>query len=418
MRSFAISTVLLSVLLTSCTTEAVNPLGGEWRGTITTEGNVTTVVNESGSVWGGNARLVEDVCIGVESGDDVYMFGLIDSVGATEDRIYVLDDQLPAVRVYDHSGRHLFDFGGAGGGPGEFNNPVVMAVDPGGRVLVQDLSRINVFDLDGNSIDTWAYPGALIMPPVVAVDGTAFFPHNWGEGGEWHYGLVGIGPDGSQTRLVPSPDYEGAGWWMQARRPDGSLINQVSVPYAPRMNWTVLPSGAAAEGVSDRYRFQVSHPDGHDLVVERLVERVPVSSSEAAWLRDRVMARMRLWQAGSTWDANAIPDHKPTFEDLYGDRHGRIWVHRIAGTEAVTDCDPDFAAASERGEHPRTCWDNRMTFDVFDVETGRFLGGIESVVPAFRSDPVFLRDAVLLVVEDDAGTIMVKRYRLVLPGED
>ncbi len=34
---------------------------GTWVGTITTEGNVTTVVNESGSVWGGTARLVEGV---------------------------------------------------------------------------------------------------------------------------------------------------------------------------------------------------------------------------------------------------------------------------------------------------------------------------------------------------------------------
>ena len=28
---------------------------GTWVGTITTEGNVTTVVNESGSVWGGGS---------------------------------------------------------------------------------------------------------------------------------------------------------------------------------------------------------------------------------------------------------------------------------------------------------------------------------------------------------------------------
>ncbi len=43
---------------------------GTWVGTITTEGNVTTVVNESGSVWGGTARLVEEASIGVEFGED------------------------------------------------------------------------------------------------------------------------------------------------------------------------------------------------------------------------------------------------------------------------------------------------------------------------------------------------------------
>jgi hypothetical protein len=43
---------------------------GTWAGTITTEGDVTTVVNESGSVWGGTATLVEEASIGVDAGDD------------------------------------------------------------------------------------------------------------------------------------------------------------------------------------------------------------------------------------------------------------------------------------------------------------------------------------------------------------
>ncbi len=39
-----------------------------WVGTITTEGNVTPVVNESGSMWGGTATLVEQASIGAEAG--------------------------------------------------------------------------------------------------------------------------------------------------------------------------------------------------------------------------------------------------------------------------------------------------------------------------------------------------------------
>jgi len=44
-----------------------------WVGTITTEGNVTTVVNESGSVWGGTARLVEEASIGLAVGPEEYI---------------------------------------------------------------------------------------------------------------------------------------------------------------------------------------------------------------------------------------------------------------------------------------------------------------------------------------------------------
>ncbi len=75
---------------------------GTWVGTITAVGTVTTVVNESGSVWGGTATLVEEASIGVEADADEYMFGLVNSVYATDDRIYVADVQIPAVRVYDN----------------------------------------------------------------------------------------------------------------------------------------------------------------------------------------------------------------------------------------------------------------------------------------------------------------------------
>ncbi|MCH7824022.1 MAG: hypothetical protein IH849_04410 [Acidobacteria bacterium] len=70
--------------LTACATqeEAVDP-EGTWVGTITTEGDVTTVVTESGSVWGGTATLVEEASIGVEAGADEYMFGSVAGIWIT-----------------------------------------------------------------------------------------------------------------------------------------------------------------------------------------------------------------------------------------------------------------------------------------------------------------------------------------------
>ena len=50
---------------------------GTWVGTVTTEGNVTTVVNEAGSVWGGTARLVEELSVGVDPGADACVNGPI-----------------------------------------------------------------------------------------------------------------------------------------------------------------------------------------------------------------------------------------------------------------------------------------------------------------------------------------------------
>ncbi len=120
---------------------------GTWVGTITTEGNVTTVINESGSVWEGRARLVEDLSIGVESGEDAYMFGRITGLYATDDEIFVVDEQIPVVRVFDMEGWHLRDIGGAGQGPGEFQRPRFVTGSPDGRIFVLDGRgrRINVY---------------------------------------------------------------------------------------------------------------------------------------------------------------------------------------------------------------------------------------------------------------------------------
>ena len=67
------------------------------------------------------------------------------------------------------------------------------------------------------------------------------------------------------------------------------------------------------------------------------------------------------------------------------------------------------------GRRAVSCWRDVAGLDVFEAESGRFLGQIEP--PYTLSHPVFLDDAILTVHEDDAGTIMVKRYRPVLPGE-
>ena len=118
---------------------------GTWVGTITTEGNVTTVINESGSVWGGAARLVEEMSIGVDVGAQEYMLGEIRAVTANAEHIYVADASIPAVRVYDYQGRYVKDIGSRGGGPGEFIRPDKAAVAADGTLYVYGDGRVNVY---------------------------------------------------------------------------------------------------------------------------------------------------------------------------------------------------------------------------------------------------------------------------------
>ncbi len=66
------------------------------------------------------------------------------------------------------------------------------------------------------------------------------------------------------------------------------------------------------------------------------------------------------------------------------------------------------------------CFTREDVADVFDEESGKLLGEVEfpsAVLEVDFSVPFIQGDAVYTAIEDETGTYMVKRYRLVLPGE-
>ena len=138
--------------------------------------------------------------------------------------------------------QHLFDFGSAGQDPGEFNRPGTMGIDPDGRVLVQDLSRVHVFDFDGNLLGAWPYRGGLILPLTVIEDGTTLVPWNWRAGESFYSGLMAVARDGSSGDRIAGPDFDLDEWQLVAERGGQTMISPVR--YAPSPVWAVVPSGA------------------------------------------------------------------------------------------------------------------------------------------------------------------------------
>ena len=66
-------------------------------------------------------------------------------------RLYVADVEKHRIAIFDLEGHFLKAFGHRGEGPGEFNFPTHVTVDPAGRILVTDAmnARIQVFESDG-----------------------------------------------------------------------------------------------------------------------------------------------------------------------------------------------------------------------------------------------------------------------------
>jgi hypothetical protein len=390
---------------------------GPWVGAVTTEGNVTTVVNESGSVWGGTATLVEEASIGVAAGDEPYMFGSLISVWATDELIYVLDRQVRALRAFDHDGRWLRDVGRIGQGPGEFERPDAVLVGEDGRVFVFEgrNARINIYSPDGEALETWTMDPRFGSTLELG-DGGDFFAMKRGLGNDGAFEtaddtleLQHVEAGGALGPRIISPVVAG-----ELRTPSAAPPPiYVGLPYGVSSTLAFAPFGAFLSGKRGEYSFEITGFDGQVIRVERYWTPVPVTPELREYHRQRIEAQVRERMPGWAWDGAEIPEHKRAFESIFGDRTGRILLFREGASHRVEGCEIDF---TEPGSSFPQCWRTEYFWDVFDNE-GIFLGRVESPV-GWVGTPFIRDDLWLIRTEDEAGTVMVKRYRLVLPERE
>jgi hypothetical protein len=104
--------------------------------------------------------LEEDLRIGIEEGDEDYMFANLRSVQVdNEENIYVLDAKYIKVKVYDKSGKHMRSFGKIGQGPGEFGWPSRMVMTTDGKIATLDSQnrRFSYYSRKGECLKEVSY---------------------------------------------------------------------------------------------------------------------------------------------------------------------------------------------------------------------------------------------------------------------
>lgn len=253
-------------------------------------------------------------------------------------------------------------------------------------------------------------------PMVMTHDGTLYNYELLNQGSDvtdWKLGMVPLYEDEEmEGEPIAPPDFDYEPPQIVARWESSTSVN--SVPFSPRTNWTLSPSGAVIGGVSDDYSFDIRYPDGRTTRVEKSWEPVSVESAEAESFKKSSTANMRNTQPDWTWSGPSIPSHKPAFSQLLADVSGRIWVRRPGpGYHVEEECNEDPEPGSPFGT---PCWRETTTWDVFDEE-GRFLGDAELPEGIQRFPPPYVRgDLFLAAYMDEVGTVMVKRYRIVFPG--
>ena len=414
--AFANAIVMLALLGSACAQQELVEVDDTARGgTITTDGNVTSVVNESGSVWGGTAMLEEELSIGVENGPPEYMFGEISSVHADDSGIWVADRQTPAVRLFALDGTHVRDIGGEGEGPGEYTRPELVATTTDGRVFVVDAGtrRINVYATTGEIVEALPLGRGVVWsgstPMVIDAAGSPWLAYR-------DYDLMDAAARGAPKFVIRAHSSDGP-TGEPRRVPEGQVTRSGSGRFRPSWVCNLTPSGDLLAGGSDIYRFERRSVDGTTTVVEMYWDPVPVSAGEAEYF-----ARLNALRDTAPLVDSSIPDTKPAFLALLGASTGETWVLRRGPGFKVPDCN-DHPASLEEAYSADVCWQDELFFDVFG-EDCRYLGSVD-VLDEMREQlrrwartPHFISDRVTAVTVDEAGTIMVKRYGLVLPGEE
>lgn len=318
-----------------------------------------------------------------------------------EDGTVVVVEANPVeVRQYDPEGRFEGVLGGTGAGPGEYRQARVALWQD--TVFVGDPSqdRLLRFSRAGLALQGSTHIGCCLTYFPLNVDMLGRLVGNLSystplEGGRvaaWFRRVPGSESVDSLWHLLPPPDPASAFVIFEG----GRVVGRLPVPFLPRHEWAIDPSGDVLVGSLERYEIRVTR-SGLDTVqlFSRPLAPILVTEAErrdfveATVERDRRFVPEAVLRAAI--DLDRIPATKAPIERIWVDRSGRRWVQ----------------IASSSGEPIR--------LDLFDAD-GRWLDELSVPRDGWPEDawaPIaFGLDRVAVALEDGSGAPLIRVYRI------
>jgi DNA-binding beta-propeller fold protein YncE len=171
------------------------------------QGNIWTVDSGSSMVlkFSPQGEKLMEISVGEQPAGRGATNGTSDIAFGPNGRIYISDGYGNArVLEYNSKGERVRQWGSAGTGPGQFNQPHGIAVDDQGIIYVADRNnaRLQRFDLNGQYLGEWNHLGKVTA--VAFRDGTLWI--------------------GTQYRNVPN---EADGWYMRIDRKTGKILELI-----------------------------------------------------------------------------------------------------------------------------------------------------------------------------------------------
>ena len=394
--------------------------GSGWEAAVDTVGDTVVVRTLSGSAWGNTASLEAEVSIGMLEGPDEYLIGNPRSIAVgAGGEIYVLDRQVPVIRMYDRDGAFIRNVGREGGGPGEYKSPGAITVLPDNRLIVRDPGngRVTTYSAGGEYLDQVWYPGGFNTSRRLYTDTSGFAYSmvllNYGTTPwEWIFGLARIDPDEGIRDTIPSPTWDYVPPQITASREESSSSD--NVPFSPEDHWTFSPLGYMIGALSTDYRVDLYRVNEPVLRIERAWTPVPVQREEAEEQRRYATDNMQRQYSGWKWNGPGVPDTKPPFTNLLVSWEGNIWV-QVSQEGYATMTESEARAEEERSDRPQLRFAEPTAYDVFSPD-GTYLGHVQTP-RSFRArpEPLVRGDNVWAVTRDEMDVARVVRFRIKKP---
>jgi hypothetical protein len=389
--------VLLAALVAACGGDRAETSAG------------AALVESDAPLWdaGGSWRLADSpaLSIGVEAGDEPYMFYRVRSVLRLDDgRIFASDSGAYEIRIFDSAGAFINKVGRRGQGPGEYSEFTSMRLfgpTPSAHILVSDSMnrRLNVLDLDGGyvtQVEIGPAPNAARGSvvglfrdgswAVTAVDGDSALRGDPGTILQARYQWRRYSDEGQAMELLTYTD----------ARP--RIVNQVggitNFPFIPfSADGQAIPVGDKlwVTTAADPEMWAVDF-DGNE--VRRVRWRLPdrprsadvygrYAEESLAGIDDEtdLMQYRHLYQ-----QELPIPEYIPSHREMIADELGNLWLERY-----------------------RLPWESQPRWDVVDPELG-WLGVVET--PLRFQVTQITAEAVIGVHRDEEGVTRVQVFAL------
>lgn len=308
--------------------------------------------------------------IGGSAADTLYQFGRIAGLDIGSDgSVYVLDQQLQKVRVYDATGSYVRTIGRAGGGPGELSPAALgVFVGQGDTVLIPDVGaqRVSIFNASADlitSVPMQVTEG--IAAKVVEVRDQALV---------FQMRVMNMG---SAVVVSDPADYlverafGGAAVDTILKMPLGGTVSfgggggQFSMKiFAPEPIWTIGEDRRVFYGLNSEYSINAFDSDGTlKTIIRRGVTRVPVTEELKGSVIDLMKEAARAQGAPEAAleqlsSAITFAEYFPAFGNLLVGPGGTLWVQRIRNAEEM--------AALGAGFNPQRL--GSPNWEVFDAE--------------------------------------------------